>query len=326
MHVHDLAPFRHDHAFADAGSAARGRALWAVTALTLVTMVVELAAGWWSGSLALWADGWHMGTHAAALGGAALAALLARRAASNAAYAFGGWKIEMLAAYTSGLLLVAVSLWLLVDAVAVLRAPRSIAYDEAIVVAVLGLVVNVASVWLLERGRADGDAAAHDHGHAHAHDHAHDHGHRHAHGHHDLNFRAAYLHVVADAVTSVLAIVALAGGKWLGIGWLDPLVALVAAVLIARWAAGVLVQASRALVDATADDALRRRVRSTLEADGDATLSDLHVWQVGPRAWCVAASVVADRPLDALVYRQRLEAIAGLTHVTVEVHRCRGPH
>ncbi len=326
MHVHDLAPFRHDHAFADAGSAPRGRALWAVTALTLVTMVVELAAGWWSGSLALWADGWHMGTHAAALGGAALAALLARRAASNAAYAFGGWKIEMLAAYTSGLLLVAVSLWLLVDAVAVLRAPRSIAYDEAIVVAVLGLVVNVASVWLLERGRADGDAAAHDHGHAHAHDHAHDHGHRHAHGHHDLNFRAAYLHVVADAVTSVLAIVALAGGKWLGIGWLDPLVALVAAVLIARWAAGVLVQASRTLVDATADDALRRRVRSTLEADGDATLSDLHVWQVGPRAWCVAASVVADRPLDALVYRQRLEAIAGLTHVTVEVHRCRGPH
>lgn len=324
MHVHDLAPFRHDHAFVDAGSAARGRALWAVTALTLATMVVEIAAGWWSGSLALWADGWHMGTHAAALGGAAMAALLARRAASNAAYAFGGWKIEMLAAYTSGLLLVAVSLWLLVDAVAVLRAPRPIAYDEAMVVAVIGLAVNVASVWLLERGRADGDAEGH--GHAHGHDHAHEHGHRHAHGHHDLNFRAAYLHVVADAVTSLLAIVALAAGKWFGIGWLDPLVALVAAVLIARWAAGVLAQASRALVDATADEALRQRVRATIEADGDATLSDLHVWQVGPRTWCVAASVVADRPLDALAYRQRLEAIAGLNHVTVEVHRCRSPH
>jgi cation diffusion facilitator family transporter len=324
MHIHDLAPFRHDHAFVDAGSAARGRALWAVTALTLATMVVEIAAGWWSGSLALWADGWHMGTHAAALGGAAMAALLARRAASNAAYAFGGWKIEMLAAYTSGLLLVAVSLWLLVDAVAVLRAPRPIAYDEAMVVAVIGLAVNVASVWLLERSRGDGDAEGH--GHAHGHDHAHEHGHRHAHGHHDLNFRAAYLHVVADAVTSLLAIVALAAGKWFGVGWLDPLVALVAAVLIARWAAGVLAQASRALVDATADEALRQRVRATIEADGDATLSDLHVWQVGPRAWCVAASVVADRPLDALAYRQRLEAIAGLNHVTVEVHRCRSPH
>lgn len=324
MHVHDLAPFRHDHAFVDAGSAARGRALWAVTALTLATMVVEIAAGWWSGSLALWADGWHMGTHAAALGGAAMAALLARRAASNAAYAFGGWKIEMLAAYTSGLLLVAVSLWLLVDAVAVLRAPRPIAYDEAMVVAVIGLAVNVASVWLLERSRGDGDAEGH--GHAHGHDHAHEHGHRHAHGHHDLNFRAAYLHVVADAVTSLLAIVALAAGKWFGVGWLDPLAALVAAVLIARWAAGVLAQASRALVDATADEALRQRVRATIEADGDATLSDLHVWQVGPRAWCVAASVVADRPLDALAYRQRLEAIAGLNHVTVEVHRCRSPH
>jgi cation diffusion facilitator family transporter len=324
MHIHDLAPFRHDHAFVDAGSAARGRALWAVTALTLATMVVEIAAGWWSGSLALWADGWHMGTHAAALGGAAMAALLARRAASNAAYAFGGWKIEMLAAYTSGLLLVAVSLWLLVDAVAVLRAPRPIAYDEAMVVAVIGLAVNVASVWLLERSRGDGDAEGH--GHAHGHDHAHEHGHRHAHGHHDLNFRAAYLHVVADAVTSLLAIVALAAGKWFGVGWLDPLAALVAAVLIARWAAGVLAQASRALVDATADEALRQRVRATIEADGDATLSDLHVWQVGPRAWCVAASVVADRPLDALAYRQRLEAIAGLNHVTVEVHRCRSPH
>jgi cation diffusion facilitator family transporter len=324
MHVHDLQPFAHDHAFIDAGAAGRSRALWAVTLLTLVTMAVELAVGWWSASMALWADGWHMGTHAAALGGAALAGVLARRARKDSAYAFGGWKIEMLAAYTSGLMLLGASLWLLVEAVGVLRQPRPVAYDEAMAVAVLGLVVNLASVWLLERGQSG--AVHHAHAACHAHPHVHDHAHEQAtaHGHHDLNFRAAYLHVVADAITSVLAIVALAAGKWFGLAWLDPAVALVAAVLIARWAFGVLRQASRALVDATADEALRRDVRALIEADGDATLADLHVWQVGPRSWSVAASLVADRPLEPTAYRDRLAAIDGLHHVTVEVHRCRG--
>jgi len=329
MHSHDLRPFAHDHAFFDAEAAGRGRALWAVTLLTLVTMAVELVAGWWSASMALWADGWHMGTHAAALGGAALAAALARRASQDSAYAFGGWKIEMLAAYTSGLMLLGASLWLVVDAVGVLRAPRPVAYDEAIAVAVLGLAVNLASVWLLERGHVGGA-----HGHGHGHD-AHDHdgseaAHRHAASHsrsdarHDLNFRAAYLHVVADAVTSVLAIVALAVGKWFGFAQLDPLVALLAAALIARWALGVLRQASSALVDATADETLRRRVRTAIETDGDATVADLHVWQVGPKSWSVAASLVADRPLETVVYRDRLVAIAEVHHATIEVHRCRG--
>lgn len=324
MHVHDLQPFAHDHPFVDAGAAGRGRALWAVTALTLVTMAVELAVGWWSASMSLWADGWHMGTHAAALGGAALAGVLARRALTDSAYAFGGWKIEMLAAYTSGVMLLGASVWLLVDAVGVLREPRPVAYDEAMAVAVLGLVVNLASVWLLERGQAG--AARHAHAAGHAHPHVHDHAHEPASArrHHDLNFRAAYLHVVADAITSVLAIVALAAGKWFALAWLDPAVALLAALLIARWAFAVLRQASRALVDATADEALRRRVRALIEADGDATLADLHVWQVGPRSWSVAASLVADRPLEATVYRDRLAAIDGLHHVTVEVHRCRG--
>lgn len=330
MHAHDLQPFAHDHAFVDAGAAGRGRALWAVTLLTLVTMVVELAVGWWSASMALWADGWHMGTHAAALGGAALAGALARRASRDSAYAFGGWKIEMLAAYTSGLMLLGASLWLLIDAVGVLREPRPVAYDEAMAVAVLGLAVNLASVWLLERGHAGSahghDHAAHDHRDHHDHQasHLHASGHHHGHAHHDLNYRAAYLHVIADAMTSVLAIVALAAGKWFDLAMLDPLVALLAAGLIARWAVGVLRQASRALVDATADDALRRRVRTAIESDGDATVADLHVWQVGPRSWSVAASLVADHPLESAVYRERLAAIAEVHHVTIEVHRCRG--
>jgi len=196
-HQHDLSPFHHSHAFGDGGEQARGRALQAVTVITLITMVAELIAGYWSGSLALTADGWHMGTHAAALGGAVLALRWSRRAAGHRAFAFGGWKIEVLAAYTSALLLMAVALGLAVDSVRTLIAPHAIAYGEAMAVAVLGLAVNLASVWLLARG---GSA----HGHAgvdHDHDHDHDpdrHAHRRAHHHgHDHNYRAAVTHVAA---------------------------------------------------------------------------------------------------------------------------------
>ena len=315
MHSHDLSAFAHRHAFGDAGARQRERALATVTAITLLTMVAELVAGYWSGSLALTADGWHMGTHALALGGAVLAYRLSARASGHAAYAFGGWKIEVLSAYTSGLLLIAVALWLVLDSIASLRVPHAVAYGEAMVVALIGLAVNVASAWLLARGARHG-RAAHDHdehgaapGHAHPHDH---------------NFGAAYLHVLADAFTSVLAIGALAGGLWWGWRWLDPAVALIGAALIAQWAIGVLRHSARALVDATSDPALAERIRRSIESDGDAKLADLHVWQVGARAWTVVVSVVADRPLDAMVYRRRLEAIDTLEHVTVEVHRCPG--
>jgi cation diffusion facilitator family transporter len=257
-----------------------------------------------------------MGTHALALGGAVLAYRLSARASGHAAYAFGGWKIEVLSAYTSGLLLMTVALWLVFDSIAALRAPHPIAYGEAMAVAVIGLAVNVASAWLLARGARRGHAEHDDHGAAHT-------GHAHHH-HHDHNFSAAYVHVLADAFTSVLAIGALAGGLWFGWRWLDPAVALVGAAVIAQWAIGVLRHSARALVDATSDPQLAERIRRTIESDGDAKLADLHVWQVGARAWTVVLSVVADRPLDAMVYRQRLEAIDTLEHVTVEVHRCPG--
>jgi cation diffusion facilitator family transporter len=317
MHSHDLSAFAHRHAFGVAGSRQRERALAAVTAITLLTMVAELVAGYWSGSLALTADGWHMGTHALALGGAVLAYRLSARASGHAAYAFGGWKIEVLAAYSSGLLLMGVALWLVFDSIATLRAPHAIAYGEAMTVAVIGLAVNIASAWLLARGARPG-RAEHEHEH---HDHA---AAQPGHHHHDHNFSAAYLHVLADAFTSVLAIGALAGGLWFGWRWLDPAVALVGAAVIAQWALGVLRHSARALVDATSDPQLAERIRRTIESDGDAKLADLHVWQVGARAWTVVLSVVADRPLDAMVYRQRLEAIDTLEHVTVEVHRCPG--
>jgi len=330
-HAHDLRPFTHRHAFTDAAAPARERALWWVTVVTLGAMVLELAVGYWSGSLALVADGWHMGTHALALGGAALAAQLARRAHGSAGFAFGGWKIEVLAAYSSGLLMLAVSVWIAIDAVQALLWPHAIAYQSAIVVAVIGLLVNAACAWVLARsgahsrthahesGQARHDGQGHDthHGHAHAIDHGHNHG-------HDHNFRAAYLHVLADALTSVLAIVALGGGLMLGWRWLDPAVALLGGVLIARWAWLVLRDSARALVDASADAPLRQAVRAAIENDGDARIADLHVWQVGSQAWSAVISVVADHPLEPADYAGRLNALPTLQHVTVEVHRCRG--
>lgn len=333
--THDLRPFVHAHAFGDAAAPRRERALWWVTVVTLAAMVLELIVGYWSGSLALVADGWHMGTHALALGGAALAAHLARRVHGNARFAFGGWKIEVLAAYSSGLLLLSVSVWIGIDAVATLMSPHPIAYVQAIVVAVIGLAVNGACAWLLERGAAAHgghahDGRAHEHGeHAHGHANDHDHGHTHdaaqsAGPAHDHNYRAATLHVLADALTSVLAIVALAAGLLWGWRWLDPVVALAGGVLIANWALGVLRDSARSLVDAASDTRLSDGVRRAIETDGDARVADLHVWQVGPRAWSAVVSVVADRPLPSAQYRERLHTMAELQHVTIEVHQCPG--
>jgi cation diffusion facilitator family transporter len=320
VHTHDLSHFHHRHEFGDAQATQRERGLRAVVLLTFVTMFVELAVGAWTGSLALTADGWHMGTHAVALGGAVLAYRLSARAAKNAGYAFGGWKIEVLAGYTSALLLLCVALWLVFEGVTALRTPRAVDYREAMAVAVIGLLVNLLSAWLLTRGTAPAHAG-HDHGHAHGHDHGHTH---HSHHGHDHNFSAAYLHVLADAFTSVLAIAALAGGAWFGQAWLDPAAALLGAVVIGHWAIGNLRSSARALVDATADAAISERIRSHIESDGDAKLADLHVWQVGSQAWCAVISVVADAPLPALAYRERLQGIHALRHVTVEVHRCAG--
>jgi cation diffusion facilitator family transporter len=317
-HAHDLTPFSHSHHFGDDGAAGRTRALWWVTWITLATMVVELVAGYWAGSLALVADGWHMGTHAFALGGAALAAQVSQRVRNSARFAFGGWKVEVLAAYTSGLLLLVIGVWIGLDALRALQAPRQVAYGEAMAVAALGLAVNVVCAAIL--ARAGGQAHTH-HGHQHAHDHDHVHKHGHA---HDHNFSAAYIHVLADALTSVLAIAALAGGLWWGLGWLDPAVAVVGAVVIGRWAVGVVRESARALVDASAPPKLAAQVRALIEGDGDAKLADLHVWQVGHGCYAAALSIVADRPQAAADYGQRLKAVRQLRHATIEVHRCTG--
>lgn len=324
MHAHDLSPWQHRHDYAaDRGEAAR-RTHW-VIAITLAMMVAEIAAGWWWHSMALLADGWHMGTHAAAIGVAALSYALARRWAGDARFSLGPWKVEVLGAYTSAVLLGVVAIGIAVESGLRLWAPEPVAYDESLVVAAIGLAVNAVCAKLLHGGHdhAHGPGqAGHDHGPHEHHEHA-------AHAHDltdgkDLNLRAAYLHVLADAATSVLAIGALLAGKYAGWVWVDPVVGLLGAVLIAVWSFGLLRQTSTILLDREMDHPLAQQVRERLESDGDARVADLHLWRVGDAQFACQATLVADQPLAADHYRTRLDGLAGLAHVSIEINRCRG--
>jgi cation diffusion facilitator family transporter len=334
-HTHDLQPWQHAHVFDTGNRLGERRTLW-VLVITLVTMGVEITAGWWTGSMALLADGWHMGTHALALGVTAGAYYLARRHAGDARYTFGTWKIEVLGSFASALVLGLVGVGIVVESLGRLWRAEPIEAQSALVVAVVGLVVNLASAWLLHG--AQGGHHGHDH-HGHAHDH---HGHaHHAHGpaHHghdhghgpaepagaaDLNLRAAYAHVLADALTSVFAIAALSAALWLGWTWLDPLVGLLGAVVIGVWAVGLMRQSSAVLLDREMDHPLAAEVRQALESDGDAKVADLHVWRVGRESYAAIVCLVADAPLSPSAYRERLKEHEELVHVSIEVNRC--PH
>ena len=313
-HSHDLSPWQHSHVFDAGNRSGEARTRW-VLGLTLVTMVAEIATGWWSGSMALLADGWHMGTHALALGVAVVAYALARRHARDARFAFGTWKIEVLGSFASALVLALVALGIAAESLVRLWRSEPIAIETALGVAVVGLVVNLVSAWLLH-GASDEPQ------HTHGHDHDHEHGHAHHHHGHDLNLRAAYMHVLADALTSVLAIAALAGALWWGWWWLDPLVGVVGAVVILVWAAGLLRGSSAVLLDREMDHPLAQRIRADLESDGDAKVADLHLWRVGRAQFAAVVCVVADVPLAPSAYRERLAVHAELVHVSVEVNRC----
>ncbi|HUG21575.1 CDF family Co(II)/Ni(II) efflux transporter DmeF [Piscinibacter sp.] len=311
-HAHDLSPWQHGHQFDAGNRSGEARTRW-VLALTLVTMLAEIGAGWWTGSMALLADGWHMGTHALALAVAALAYWLARRHAHDARFAFGTWKIEVLGSFASAVVLAVVALGIAAESVLRLWRSEPIAVEAALAVAVIGLAVNLVSAWLLH-GAEHG-------GHEHPHD-GHDHDHDHDHGHHDLNLRAAYVHVLTDALTSVLAIGALAGAWWLGWWWLDPMVGVLGAVVIAVWAVGLMRDSSAVLLDREMDHPLARRIREDLESDGDAKVADLHLWRVGRDQFAAIACLVADAPLAPSAYRERLQRHRQLAHVSLEVNRC----
>ncbi|RZT94984.1 CDF family Co(II)/Ni(II) efflux transporter DmeF [Rivibacter subsaxonicus] len=322
-HSHDLSRWQHRHDYAPDRSRSERRTRW-VVALTLVMMVAEIAAGWWSNSMALLADGWHMGTHAVAIGVTALSYALARRWAGDARFSLGTGKIEVLGAYTSALLLVVVALAVGVESVLRLYEPRPIGVNEALAVAVVGLIVNLVCARLLHHGDHGHDHGhAHDHaGHEHEHDHAPAHKHHEHHADHDLNLRAAYLHVVADAATSVLAIGALLAAKWFGWLWADALVGLLGAALILHWARGLLAQSATILLDREMDHPLAAQVRERIEADGDTRVADLHLTRVGGDRFALQLTLVAERPADADAYRARLADLPSLAHAGIEVHRC----
>ena len=277
------------------------RTLW-VVALTVVMMIGEIIAGYITGSMALLADGFHMATHAGALGITAAAYGYAKRHASSQRYSFGTGKIGDLGGFASALILGMVSLGIGVESVMRLLQPTDVQFGSATLIAIVGLIVNIISALLLG------------HGHSHGHDHS-DHDHHH-HG-HDNNLKSAYFHVIADALTSVLAIVALLAGRYLGWVWLDPVIGIVGALVIARWAWSLMGVTAAVLLDQT-DAHIAEEIRELVEKNGDATITDLHVWQIGPQAHAAIVSVMGDNTVDADSIRERLKPVHEVSHLTVE--------
>ncbi len=311
----------HDHVFLGEDHERNERRIWCVIGLTAAMMVVEIVAGTVYGSMALVADGWHMSTHAAALAISALAYRYARRHAHDPRFTFGTGKLGDLAGFASAIGLALIALLIAWESLQRLLTPSPIDFTQAIVVAVIGLAVNLLSAWMLM-----GDHAHHHHDHAHRHGHTHGecdhthshHEHDHAHG-HDNNLRAAYLHVLADALTSVLAIAALSLGSLYGWMQLDPLMGLVGALVIARWSWGLVKDAGGILLDILpADEKLPRTIRRALMADGERII-DLHVWQIGPGHYSAIVSLISEMPKAPSYYKAKLSHIRSLSHITIEV-------
>ena len=320
MHTDSLAAWTHDHVFDQTNPLAE-RSTRLVMWITAAMMVVEIAAGWWYNSMALLADGWHMSSHAVAIGLSAFAYSAARRYALDPRFAFGTWKIEILGGFASAIFLLGVAALMIFGSTERILAPQPIQYKEAIAIAVLGLLVNIVCALIL------GQAHHHDHGHGHDahHGHHHDH-HDHGHGEHqDLNLKSAYIHVIADAATSVLAIAALAGGWLFGWSWLDPVMGLVGAVLVAVWAKGLIVDTGRVLLDREMDHPVVEEIREVAEASGAGTaasrVTDLHVWRVGKNVYSCALSLVTQDPaLTPARVRAALAVHEEIVHATIEIH------
>ncbi|MDE1972498.1 MAG: CDF family Co(II)/Ni(II) efflux transporter DmeF [Hyphomicrobiales bacterium] len=315
MHSHSLAPWTHNHTFLGAHHGDHERRTWSVVALTAAMMVVEIVGGLMFGSLALVADGWHMGTHVAALAIAGLAYLFARRHAHDTRFSLGTGKFGELAAFASAIVLGMIALGVGYEAVLRLLHPVTIHFREVIPIALVGLCVNLVSAWLL-RGSHDPGHGGNDHDHDHAANS------RAAHA-HDSNFQAAYVHVLADALTSILTIGGLSLGWMFGWTFMDPVVGLVGAIVILSWSVSLVRTAGGVLLDTVPDPMLAQRIRERIETGGD-RLADFHLWRVGPGHTAVIASVVSDAPQAPSVYKWRLEDLAGLSHVTIEVNAC--PH
>lgn len=313
MHSSDLGGWRHDHRF-DEGNTAGERSTRIVMWITAVMMVAEVAAGWFYNSMALLADGFHMSSHAVAIGLSAFAYAAARRHSSDSRFAFGTWKIEVLGGFASAVFLLVVVALMVAGSVERLASPQPIHYQAAIIIAVVGLVVNIVCAVLLGAAQHHGQA-----GHAHG-EHSH-HGH-----HHDLNLRSAYVHVVADAATSVLAIMALAGGWVFGWAWLDPAAGIAGALVVALWAKRLISDTSRVLLDREMDAPVVDEIREAVAAggrDSETGIADLHVWRVGRASYSCAISLVThDRDLTPNRVREWLSEHEEVVHSTIEIHYC----
>lgn len=304
MHTNDSSRWQHDHIFAQDRVRDGEKRTLVVVLITALMMVIEIAAGLAYGSMALLADGLHMASHAAALGIAFVAYVVARRLAADERFSFGTGKLNSLAGFASAVLLLGFSLIMVTESTSRFINPVAISYDQALIVAVVGLVVNGLSAWILA-------ATPHHHEHHHSHDH-----------HHDHNLRAAYLHVIADALTSVLAIVALLAAKFYGVNWLDPFMGFVGAALVARWSYGLIRESAKVLLDRQASSTLIDAVRNSIEHGSSDRVTDLHCWSIGHGIYAADLAVVSDEPQSADHYRSLISSDLGIVHATIEVHRC----
>jgi cation diffusion facilitator family transporter len=310
MHRERIALWQHQHIFNIDKTTIEKRTL-VVVIITFTMMIAEIFFGWITNSMALLADGWHMGTHAFALGISLVAYFMARKHAANDRFSFGTWKIEILGAYSSALVLGMVSLLMVYTSVERLLHPLAIHYNQALSVAITGLVVNIICAIILNVG-------SHSHDHHHHNDDAHPQN-RHT---NDLNLKSAYMHVVADALTSVLAIVALFGAQYFNYTWLDPLMGIVGAFLIARWAFFLLRDSGSILLDHQKESALSHTIREQIESDGDTRISDLHLLKVADDKFACIVSIVTEKKYSIEEYKRRLATISELAHITIEVNEC----
>jgi len=306
MHHKNIGFWQHNHTFGQDRKSQGEQKTILVAVITASMMVVEIVAGLTSGSMALLADGLHMASHAAALGLNVFAYAYARRHAGDPRFSFGTGKVNALGGFSGAVLLGVFALIMAGESIKRIVSPVGIAFDQAIFVAVIGLVVNGVSAFILQ-------------GKEHGHDHAHDHHHHH----HDHNLRSAYLHVLADALTSILAIIALLSAKYSRLVWMDPLMGVIGAVLVSRWSLGLLRSTSYILLDREGPEDIRRKVRENIERDGDTRIADLHLWAIGPNIYSAAISVVASHPMEPEQYKKLIPEDLGVVHVTLEVCRCK---
>jgi len=324
MHRDDHEHQRHQHRYAHDTARAEQRTRIVIT-ITMAMMLAEIVAGIAFNSMALLADGWHMGTHVAAFAITLFAYGFSRRHADDARYSFGTGKVGVLGGFASAVLLLVIAGLMAIESVQRLFAPSNIDFNQALIVAVIGLAVNLVSALLFsDTGHGHGHGHADHASHPHASEHAHEHAHGHEQGHaNDLNLHSAYLHVLADALTSVAAILALLGGKFLGWGWLDPVMGLVGSVVIAIWAKGLLRKTGGILLDRTPEHSdLPEEIRRAIEEDGDSLITDLHVWQVGAGKFAAIVSIAGHQPRTADDYRERLARHEELVHVSIETRLC----